>query len=77
MTEHHDAGRSSVHLEQRLITTPQAAIHLGVSPRTVKNLMRNGKLPYIKIGRSTRFDPDDLATFIARHRRKTRRTQSL
>lgn len=56
----------------RLITTEAAADYLGVSTRTVKNLMSEGRLPYVKIGRSTRLDPADLDHFIAQNRRKQR-----
>ncbi len=55
-----------------LLTTDQAAQYLGVSARTVKQLMSNGQLHYVKIGRSTRLDLADLNTFIARNRRKQR-----
>jgi excisionase family DNA binding protein len=55
-----------------LLTTEQAAMNLGVSVRTVKNLMSDGKLSYVKIGRLTRIDPTDIEIFIARNRRKRR-----
>lgn len=53
----------------RLFTTAEAAKYLGVSTRTVKNLMSEGHTQYVKIGRSTRLDPTDLDAFIARNRR--------
>lgn len=56
----------------RLLTTEKAAHYLGVSARTVKNLMADGRLPFVKIGRSTRLDPADLNDFIAQNRRKQR-----
>jgi excisionase family DNA binding protein len=56
----------------RLLTTEQAAEYLGVSARTVKQLMSRGQMPYVKIGRSTRLDPGDLDDFIARNRQKQR-----
>ena len=56
----------------RLLTTEQAAEYLGVSARTVKQLMSGGQMPYVKIGRSTRLDLGDLDNFIARNRQKQR-----
>ena len=57
---------------RRLLTTEQAAHLLGVSARTVKELMSQGRLPFVKIGRSTRLEPGDLDSFIAQNRRKQR-----
>jgi excisionase family DNA binding protein len=57
----------------RLLTTEQTAQLLAVSVRTVKNLVCGGKLAYVKIGRATRFDPDDIDEYILRSRRKERR----
>ena len=56
----------------RLLTTQQAADVLAVSVGTVKNLMGNGKLAYVKIGRATRLDLGDIDQYIVRHRRKQR-----
>ncbi len=58
---------------RRLLDTDQAADYLGVSVRTMKTLMSDGQLPYVKIGRCTRLDAGDLDDFIATHRRKQRR----
>jgi excisionase family DNA binding protein len=55
-----------------LLTTEQAAEYLGVSARTVKQLMSRGQMPYVKIGRATRLDPGDLDDFIAQNRQKQR-----
>ena len=37
-----------------------------ISPRTVDNWMREGILPYLKIGKVIRFDPDAVDLAIAR-----------
>jgi excisionase family DNA binding protein len=58
---------------RKLLDTEQAADYLGVSVRTIKTLMSDGQLPYVKIGRCTRLDAADLDDFISRHRRKQRR----
>ena len=48
-----------------LLTTPQVAAALGVSPRTVKRLLAAGALPSVRLGRCVRIDPDDLSVMIA------------
>ncbi|MGH9074055.1 MAG: helix-turn-helix domain-containing protein [Acidimicrobiales bacterium] len=55
-----------------LLTTDQAAQYLQVSVRTVKNLMGDGRVAYVKIGRVTRIHRQDLDEYIARNRRKHR-----
>lgn len=55
-----------------LVTTAQAAEYLQVSVRTMKNLMSEGQIAYIKIGRVTRIHRHDLDEYIARNRRKQR-----
>ena len=55
-----------------LLTSEQVAEHLQVSLRTVKNLMSDGQLAYIKVGRATRIHRNDIEEYIARNRRKQR-----
>ncbi|MGH9062574.1 MAG: helix-turn-helix domain-containing protein [Acidimicrobiales bacterium] len=55
-----------------LLTTEQAAQYLQVSVRMVKNLMGDGRVAYVKIGRATRIHREDLDEYIARNRRKHR-----
>jgi excisionase family DNA binding protein len=55
-----------------LLTTEQAAEYLQVSVRTIKNLMGDGRLAFVKIGRATRIHRHDLDEYIARNRRKQR-----
>lgn len=49
-----------------LLTKPEVGHALGLSTRTVENLLAAGELPGVKIGRSIRVRPSDLETFIAR-----------
>jgi excisionase family DNA binding protein len=49
----------------RLLTDIEAADRLGVCSRTVWTLAETGRLPRVRIGRSVRYDPDDLDAFIA------------
>lgn len=55
-----------------LLTSEQAAEYLQVSLRTVKNLMSDGQLAYIKVGRATRIHRNDIEEYIAHNRRKHR-----
>jgi len=55
-----------------LFTTDQAADYLQISVRSVKNLLGDGRIPFIKIGRATRIHRDDLDGFIAQNRRRQR-----
>ena len=40
-----------------LFTRKQIADYIGVSERTISNMMRQRRIPVIKIGKSVRFDP--------------------
>jgi excisionase family DNA binding protein len=59
-----------------LLTTRQAATYLQVTERTVKNLISEGDLAIVKIGRATRIRSDDLDDFITRNRRTRRHPTS-
>ena len=49
-----------------LITKNQLAKRVGVTPRTIESWMRLGHVPYIKIGRSVRFDEEDVLRSLKR-----------
>lgn len=55
-----------------MLTTDEAAAYLNVSARTVKNLMCDGRIAYVKIGRATRIQVTDLDEYVARNRRRHR-----
>jgi excisionase family DNA binding protein len=55
-----------------LLTTVQAADYLQVSTRTVKSLLSEGSIAYVKVGRTTRIHLNDLDHFIAQNRQKHR-----
>lgn len=42
--------------QQRWLSAVQLAAHLGISRRSVSNLMRRRILPFVKVGRLLRFD---------------------
>lgn len=50
---------------ERLLTTSEAAKQLGVHGDTLKRLMNNGRLRYIKLGRVSRISPGAIRKFIA------------
>lgn len=47
----------------RLLTLPEVAEYLCVSPKTVRRLVRRG-LPCVRLGRVVRFRPADLLRFV-------------
>jgi excisionase family DNA binding protein len=48
----------------RFYTVRTLAEKLAVKPLTIYRLIRDGKLPAMKIGRSIRFDPADIDAFL-------------
>jgi excisionase family DNA binding protein len=48
----------------RLLTIEQAAEQLGVSPRMIRRLTGNRRLPFVKVGRLVRFRESDIAEFV-------------
>lgn len=49
----------------QFFTVKQLADKLAVRPLMIYRLVEQGKLPAIRIGRIIRFDPDDVAAFLA------------
>ncbi len=47
-----------------LLTTREAAGVLRVSERTLWTLTHDGEIPSVRVGRSVRYDQDDLSTWI-------------
>ena len=48
-----------------LMTCEQLAEHLGVTVRFVRRLVDERRVPFMKIGRFIRFDPNEIDTWIA------------
>ena len=54
-----------------MLTTTQVAARLTVSRRTLERLIAAGDFPPpLKIGRSSRFRPEDISTFFEKLRRE-------
>ena len=43
-----------------LLSTKELAEKLGVTTRTIANLMLRRKIPYLKVGNRNRFDPEQV-----------------
>jgi len=52
------------HRLSSLLDVPQLAKCLGITVRHVRRLVSERRIPYIKVGRLVRFDPDDVATWL-------------
>ena len=48
----------------RLIDEREAAKVLAVCPRTLWSIRKSGRIPYLKIGRSVRYDSNDFSVWI-------------
>jgi len=57
----------------RLLTIEQLADHLGSTPRHVRRLVAERRVPYLKVGRFVRFDPAEIAAWLDDQRRGQRR----
>ena len=63
------AGRwpvDNLTLQPLLVREREAAKLLGVCPKTIYTLARQGKLQAVRIGHSVRYDVRDIEAFIAR-----------
>jgi excisionase family DNA binding protein len=58
---------------RRLLALDKAAEYLGIRPRTLEKLAHGGHMPYVKLGRATRYDIADLDAYVDRNRRRNRR----
>ena len=56
-------------IDQRYLDLQQAAVYLGLSPKTLYEWVAKGNMPAYKLGRVWRFDIDELDQFV--HQRRT------
>ena len=52
-------------MTSRLLDVEGAAEYLSVTPRFIRRLIAERRLPFVKLGRHVRFDPADLDRFIS------------
>ncbi len=52
----------------KLLTMDELAERLGVTPRHVRRLVAEKRVPYLKVGRFVRFDPVAIATWLDQSR---------
>lgn len=57
----------------QLLTINQLADHLGSTPRHVRRLVAERRVPYLKVGRFVRFDPAEIAAWLDERRVPGRR----
>ena len=57
-------------LQKRLYTISEASLYLGRSIPSLRELIWNGSLPIIRVGRRIHLDLFDLERFIEQHRTK-------
>jgi excisionase family DNA binding protein len=55
--------------QTRLLTTNEFAAALGFKPQTIRAWVFFGKIPFVKLGRSVRFEPSTVEQCIARGRK--------
>jgi excisionase family DNA binding protein len=54
----------------------RTAEFLDRSPHTIRGMVSRGEIPYIKIGRSVRFDPDAIIAWVQKQAKQPRREAS-
>jgi excisionase family DNA binding protein len=59
-----------------LWTHLQVAEYLNRSPHSVRGMVSRGEIPYIKIGRSCRFDPDAIIDWVQQQARNPRQREN-
>jgi excisionase family DNA binding protein len=60
-------SKTSVH-RTPLLDTDEVAIALRVSPRHVRRLVAERRIPFVKVGRFVRFDPGELDVWLDQQR---------
>ncbi len=66
----HDASATSTGSNRLTLRPREAAEALGVSERTLRELMRTGEIPYAKISRAVLIPVQGIEDFISRHTQK-------
>ncbi|WP_413935149.1 helix-turn-helix domain-containing protein [Nitrospira sp. BLG_1] len=54
-------------ISRRLVTVQEAAAYTGLSPHTLYTMVSQRRVPYVKLGRLTKFDLGQLEQWIEAH----------
>jgi excisionase family DNA binding protein len=57
----------TVSILPRLLDVEQAARYIGLSPHTIYTMVSQRRIPYVKVGRLTKFDLKALDAWIKKH----------
>jgi excisionase family DNA binding protein len=55
-------------LGRPLLDTEAVAAALCVTPRHIQRLVSERRIPHVKVGRFVRFDPDEVRSWLERHK---------
>jgi len=69
--------RQSASIQSLLLTAGEVCRLLRISTTSLYELMRKQEIAYLKIGRSTRFEPAEISAFISRCRPHDQNTVSM
>ena len=61
-------------MTRRLLDIKDVAAYTGLSVHTLYTMVSQRRIPYVKMGRLTKFDREDLDKWIAEHSVKVRRS---
>lgn len=65
-------------MTKQLLTENQAAEQLGISPRTLQQRRRKeGGIPFIKLGRTVRYDIEDIKRYLDRFKRTSTKNSEM
>lgn len=64
------ATHSSEHPSKRLLSVQEAAAYLAISHWSIRNLIHNGTLPAVRIGRRLLLDKNDLDSLVEVHKQQ-------
>jgi excisionase family DNA binding protein len=59
-------------VEMKLVGVAATATRMGVSPYTLRAWIRQGRIPFVRLGRRVLFDPADVDRFIKANRVEAR-----
>lgn len=61
-------------MTRRLLNIKEVADYTGLSPHTLYTMVSQRRIPFVKLGRLTKFDREELDKWIAGHSVKVRRS---